>query len=801
MGEFTNNHVLTQAQGLVCAVRPPFRRSTVLVAVDKFRKDAPMGLQHGSWNAVRLGLVLALSAGSVAQAHDDDVRKLLDRESAVQGPIYTFNGERAGPYASSNITLLSQIPLNNFSGVNTASGNDCWGYVSPSGREYAIMGLEGGYGFVEITNPTNPVIVDTVSGPSSLWHDVKVIGDYAYGVSEGGSGIQVMDLSNIDNGSVSLVRNWTGGGYSTTHNIVTNEDTGSLWVVGANIGNGGLIHIDISNPELPQLDGGWTDMYVHDAQVLTWDSGPLAGRELAFCAGGFSGGFTETGLRIVDVTNPNSTQTLSTLFYPSSGYAHQVWVTPDQKYLYLNDELDEGSSVQVTTTRVINIEDPYNPVFVGTYTTGLPAIDHNLYINDEFVFQANYRSGLRVFDNLDPTNPVEVAYIDTYPGSDSASFNGAWSSYPFFPSGNVIISDIERGLFVVRVDAAPLQIAVSNEGELPSVVNPAGGEILTAKAITRDGVGVSSVSLMLDSGNGFNAIPMSDNGDGTYSATMPVVPCGDDIAYYFQADSDNGATSTFPTAGASEAFTAAVVSDTATLFADNAETNTGWSVSGDAQDGQWNRGIPAGGGERADPPTDADGSGRAWLTDNVEGNSDVDDGTTTLTSPALDASAGNTTLSFAMWYNNAGNSAVDDSMTIQASNNNGNSWTTILDLGPGDPGTGGGWVNYEFDLDTIFASPSSQVRVRFNVADVGEGSIVEAGVDDIRLEQRSCEDVAAGCSDADLAEPFGTLNFFDVSAFLSAYNSNDASADLNNDGSFDFFDVSAFLSTYNAGCP
>jgi len=478
-----------------------------------------------------------------------------------------------------------------------------------------------------------------------------------------------------------------------------------------------------------------------------------------------------------------------------------VWITPDQKYLYLNDELDEGSSVSVTTTRVINIEDPANPVFVGTYTTGLAAIDHNLYIHDGFVYQANYRSGLRVFDNLDPTNPVEVAWFDTYPGSDSASFNGAWSSYPFFPSGNVIISDIERGLFIVRVDAQPLQIAVSNAGDLPSIVNPAGGDELVAKTVTREGVDVASVSLMLNTGGGFTPIAMSNNGDGTYSANLPVVPCGDDIAYYFQATSTNGDIATFPTAGASEAMTASVVSDINALFVDNCETDTGWSVSGNAVDGQWNRGVPVGGGDRADPASDFDGSGRCWLTDNVDDNSDVDDGTTTLTSPALDASAGNTTLSFAMWYNNAGNSTVDDSMSVQASNNNGGSWTTILTLAPGDPNTGGGWNTYEFDLDSIFASPSSQVRIRFNVADTGGGSIVEAGVDNIRLEQRSCEDVAAGCNDADLSEPYGVLNFFDVSAFLSAFNSANPDADFNGDGSFDFFDVSGFLSTFNAGCP
>ncbi len=762
-----------------------------------------MGQVHtscfGYRHAAFAGLVIAV-AGTTTNAHDDDVRKILDNQPPVYGEIWMqgMATARGGSFDASNVTLLSHIPLNNFPGLpSTISGNDCWGYVSSSGREYAIMGLEGGYGFVDITNPTSPVIVDTIAGPISLWHDVKVIGDYAYGVSEGGSGIQVMDMSNIDAGTVTLVRNWTSGGYSTSHNIIVNEDSNSLWVSGTNIGNGGLIHIDITNPELPALDGGWTEMYVHDAQVVTMQDGPMAGREIAFCAGGFSSGFTATGLRIVDVTNPNNTQTLSTLFYPNAGYAHQVWLSSDRKYLYLNDELDEGASVSVTTTRLINVEDLANPYLVKTFTTGRAAIDHNLYVRDNILYQANYRSGLRVFDALDPANPVEVAYFDTYPGSDSADFNGAWSSYPYFPSGNVIISDIERGLFVVRVDAQFSPMVLAQAGTLPTALNPAGGDVLSVKAITRDGVVVSSVDLMLDTGSGFTPITMSDNGDGTYSASIPTVPCGSDVSYYFAATTAESFATTFPTDGASAAIVANVVSSTIEIFADNFETNTGWTVSGSVSDGAWERGIPAGGGGRGDPGTDFDGSGRCYLTDNVEGNSDVDGGTTILTSPAMDATGGNTTLTYAMWYsNNVG--TVDDSMVVQLSNNNGNSWTTIDTLSGSQ---GGGWIEYNFDLNSIFANPSSQVRVRFLADDSGDGSVVEAGVDAVKLIEQSCEDVQGGCSGADLAEPYGTFNFFDVSAFLQAFDAGDPAADLNGDGVHNFFDISDFLNLYNIGCP
>ena len=157
-----------------------------------------------------LGAMLIAATGS---AHDEDWRKLVDRIGAIEGPIFRLDPEHAGPsnrgqgFDSVGITLLSQIPLNQFAG-NHNFGNDCWGYTAPSGREYAIMGLERGFGFVEITNPADPAIVGVISGPQSDWHDVKVIGSYAYGVSEGGAGIQVMDMSQIDSGTVTLVRNW-----------------------------------------------------------------------------------------------------------------------------------------------------------------------------------------------------------------------------------------------------------------------------------------------------------------------------------------------------------------------------------------------------------------------------------------------------------------------------------------------------------------------------------------------------------------------------------------------------------------
>ncbi len=748
---------------------------------------------------------IAFAAGAVSAA-DPDLRKLKDKLTPVHGDIWRLGDPipRDGGFDSSGMTCLSRVPLNNFTGVNSQLGNDCWGYVSPSGREYAIMGLYGGFGFVEITDPTNPVVVETIVGPISDWHDVKVVGEYAYGVSEGGSGIQVMDLRQIDSGNVTLVRNWTSGGYSTTHNIVSNEETGSLWICGANVGNGGLINIDLSDPQLPSFNGGWTDMYVHDAQVATMRSGPFAGRELAFCGAGFDGGFTSTGLRIVDVTDPSNTQVLSTLFYPQAGYAHQVWLSDDQRYLYLNDELDEGSTVPVTTTRIINVEDPANPFLVGTFTTGLPSIDHNLYVRDGLIYQSNYTSGLRVFDALDPENPVELAFFDTRPESNGVSFNGAWSSYPYFPSGTIIVSDIERGLFMLRLDAEPISAVASIRGTVPTVIDPAGGGPLSVGVTVRAGTTVSDVELVVTTAQGQATVDASDNGDGTYTAQLPRVACDSQVFAYFRVTTSGGGQVFAPAGGPSDALEFIVASQQDTVFADSFQTNQGWSVSGPvsgADSGRWQRAIPSGGGGRGDPASDSDGSGFCYVTGNGAGNTDVDGGQTILTSPTLDTTgAGDAYISYDRWYNNAaGASPNEDVFTVQVSGNNGASWSTVEVVGPAGEGTRGGWIPSSFRVADII-TPSETTRVRFIAEDAGAGSVIEAGVDAFDLTFLDCEDTP-DCV-ADFAAPFGTLNFFDISAYIAAFNAGDASADLAAPfGSLNFFDISAYITAFNAGCP
>lgn len=739
---------------------------------------------------------LAVVAGA-AWSHDEDWRKLADRLPPVFGPVQTLAagfGEM-DTFDADGVILNAWIPLNQF-GLNSISGNDCWGYTSPSGREYAIMGLYNGYGFVEITDPNNPVILNSISGPSSDWHDIKVVGEYAYGVSEGGGGIQVIDLRNIDNGSVSLVGNISTAGHSTTHNIIVNQDSGALYICGANIGNGGLLRVDLSNPRSPSIAGGWTNMYVHDAQVITPTSGPYAGREIAFCASGFSSGIVSTGLRIVDITNPAAPVTLSTLFYPNAGYSHQVWLSDDGTTLYLNDELDEENGlVSQTTTRVIDVSNYTSPQFVGDFSSGVAAIDHNLYVRDGYIYQSNYRSGLRVFDAADKLNPVQVAYFDTFPGSDSADFNGAWSNYPFFDSGTVIVSDIERGLFVVTVEAIGDRLRLGLDGTAPALVSPDGGDEIRIE-IVEQGLTLdpASVEMIVSQGGGVTEVAASDLGGGLYGFTFPPLECDSEASFYFSATATDGSAFTLPTNAPGTQYTVTVASDQITGFADNFQANQGWGVTSTASDGQWQRGIPAD-ASRGAPASDFDGSGFCYVTDNATGNSDVDSGFTRLTSPAFDLSGGGI-VSYAYWLNDVSNGSLsaNDNLVVEFSGNNGGTWAEVARYSA----AASAWRPEDLVIDASLAG--AQSRVRFTVNDDDPQGVVEAAIDAFGTTRLVCEP-SSNCA-ADLAAPFGELTFADISAFLVAFTNQDRAADLAAPfGQYTFADISAFLAAFSAGCP
>jgi choice-of-anchor B domain-containing protein len=154
---------------------------------------------------------------------------------------------------------------------------------------------------------------------------------------------------------------------------------------------------------------------------------------------------------VTDKANPVA---ISRASYPDVAYAHQGWFSDDHRYFYLDDEGDEssgrGEAAKGTRTLVFDLADLDDPIMAKEYVGTTKAIDHNLYVKGNRVYQANYTSGLRILDISDPVNPREVGYFDTYPTNDATAFNGAWSTYPYFRSGAIVVTGIGEGLFLVR---------------------------------------------------------------------------------------------------------------------------------------------------------------------------------------------------------------------------------------------------------------------------------------------------------------------------------------------------------------
>jgi choice-of-anchor B domain-containing protein len=213
--------------------------------------------------------------------------------------------------------------------------------------------------------------------------------------------------------------------------------------------------IDLNEPLSPTFVGCYTDTEgilwqgrTHDAQCVIYH-GPdeeYQGREICFA-------LNESAVRIVDVSDKSNPIPISAGRYPGLSYVHQGWLTEDHRYFYQNDEADEiAGMTDRTRTMVWNVEDLDDPVVVAEHLGPNSATDHNLYIVGNRMYQANYHAGMRVFDISDRESPVEIGFFDTTPyGGDPPGFTGgAWTVYPFFESGTVIVSSMNEGLFVLR---------------------------------------------------------------------------------------------------------------------------------------------------------------------------------------------------------------------------------------------------------------------------------------------------------------------------------------------------------------
>jgi choice-of-anchor B domain-containing protein len=368
-------------------------------------------------------------------------------------PLPCSDGEAGGLYACDKVDLLARLSL---SDMDTDVANDLWGWTDPeTGREYGLLGVNHGTVFVDVTHPYCPRHVGTLptATENSMLRDIKVYRDHAFIVSEADDhGMQVFDLTRLR--GVEEAREFSADAryteHGNAHNIAIDEESGFAFSVGTSTCDEGLHMIDIRDPTNPEFAGCFGDAgYIHDAQCLVY-SGPDVehqGRQVCAVFNGELG-----SISFVDVTDKEDPVELSRTEYDGASYAHQGWLTEDQRYLLHNDEFDESDNDDFTRTYLWDVADLDEPQIVGVYESTVNATDHNLYAVGGYAYLANYRAGMRILElsGIASGEVSEVAYFDTFPQSDGPQLDGAFTAFPFFASKTILVSDMSRGVFVLR---------------------------------------------------------------------------------------------------------------------------------------------------------------------------------------------------------------------------------------------------------------------------------------------------------------------------------------------------------------
>ncbi|MHC4127394.1 MAG: trypsin-like serine peptidase [Planctomycetota bacterium] len=276
---------------------------------------------------------------------------------------------------------------------------------------------------------------------------------------------------------------------------------------------------------------------------------------------------------------------------------------------------------------------------------------------------------------------------------------------------------------------------------LPAAIHPEGDVVRVE--VSGQGGGTprpDSGVLYLANDGPFVPITMVEVTTNVYDAVFPAMDCGSVAQYYFSAETTDDQVVYNPLFAPDESYGTVIAIDQQTPFHDDFETHQFWTVykNETLTTGEWQRGAPAGGGDLGDPPTDADGSGLCYVTQNINGNYDVDNGYTILMSPLLDASEGVPVISYWRWFSNSsGANPFEDTLLVEVSGDRASTWTTLETVGPTGPEVSGGWFRKAFRI-TDFVPQSDEFVIRFTASDVGGESVVEAGVDGVRLYWLDC---------------------------------------------------------------
>lgn len=345
-----------------------------------------------------------------------------------------------------NMTFESEQNFYNPGQGSSTTYANLWGYTDSLGNEYAILGAYSGTAIINVTDPKNPIEVDTVTAPSSAWHEEQVWQNYAYSVSEGGSGLQIINLSLLPD-SVFLVKNWLWTGSNSDRAHAFHIRDGYAYLTGGNVSagqgghQGGIRIVSLADPENPVTVGYWDSIYVHDCYVRN---------DTIYAACIFNG-----VMAIIDATDKANPRTIHAYTWPNA-FTHNAALTDDGQYLLTTDETSNPPGrlrIWDLSTLRDSIADNTNVEEVGNF--GSTGIVHNVYVKGHHAYASYYSEGVRVWNIQNPKNPILVGHYDTYPANNAANFNGTWGVYPFFAFDSLnnkqklILSDRQRGLIVL----------------------------------------------------------------------------------------------------------------------------------------------------------------------------------------------------------------------------------------------------------------------------------------------------------------------------------------------------------------
>ena len=379
--------------------------------------------------------------------------------------------------SSKNISLLKNLKFG-------SDLSNLWG-IKYNGTEYALVGTYDGLSIVSLASPANPVILQNIPGQQGIWREVKTYQDYVYVSNETGGGIQIIDLSNLPN--TVTYKDTTIGGLTTSHTLWIDGE--NLYVFGADIDNGGAsIFTLLPDPMKPVKIGAFTQRYFHDAFVRN---------DTCYAAEIYDGLF-----EMIDMTNKSNPVVMGSKSYVNS-FTHVAWPNDKGTVAFTTDEVNAAYVYSWDVTNPSNIQE------LGSIRSDLSnglAIPHNAHFRNDYLVVSYYADGVVIFDVSRPHNMVQVGWYDTNLLT-GGGMDGCWGAYPYLPSGLLLASDMNEGLFVLN----PAYVrGCYLEG---NITDSATGTPISGAAVTINSTSATDNS----NGNGFYATGVADA--GSYTAT------------------------------------------------------------------------------------------------------------------------------------------------------------------------------------------------------------------------------------------------------------------------------------------